>query len=89
MRLSLEYEPEGLLEKVGDKFNIVENQAEADLDRFKTFIKAEGCGTGAWRGSVDPGAAFGTAAEPVARRAMLERLVCLARRLPPDWAPEQ
>jgi hypothetical protein len=28
-------EPEGLIEKVGDKLNIVENQAEADLERFQ------------------------------------------------------
>ena len=60
VHLSLEYEPEGLLEKVGDKLNIVENQAEADLDRFKAFIEAEGYATGAWRGSVNEGAAVGT-----------------------------
>jgi ribosome-associated toxin RatA of RatAB toxin-antitoxin module len=60
VHLALEYEPEGLLEKVGDKLNIVENQAEADLDRFKAFIEAEGYATGAWRGSVNEGAAVGT-----------------------------
>src|SRR5918997_4896446 len=60
VHLSLEYEPEGLVEKVGDKLNIVENQAEADLDRFKAFIEAEGYATGAWRGSVNEGAAVGT-----------------------------
>src|SRR6476661_163035 len=60
VHLSLEFEPEGLLEKVGDKLNIVENQAEADLDRFKAFIEAEGYATGAWRGSVNEGAAVGT-----------------------------
>jgi carbon monoxide dehydrogenase subunit G len=60
VHLSLEYEPEGLVEKVGDKLNIVENQAEADLDRFKAFIEAEGYATGAWRGSVGEGTAVGT-----------------------------
>jgi len=60
VHLSLEYEPEGLLEKVGDKLNVVENQAEADLDRFKAFIEAEGYATGAWRGSVNEGTAVGT-----------------------------
>jgi ribosome-associated toxin RatA of RatAB toxin-antitoxin module len=60
VHLSLEYEPEGLVEKVGDKLNIVENQAEADLDRFKAFIEAEGYATGAWRGSVNEGAGVGT-----------------------------
>lgn len=52
VHLSLEYEPEGLVEKVGDKLNVVENQAEGDLDRFKAFIEAEGYASGAWRGSV-------------------------------------
>ena len=52
VHLWLEYEPEGLVEKVGDKLNIVENQAERDLERFKAFIESEGYATGAWRGSV-------------------------------------
>jgi hypothetical protein len=58
--LSLEYEPEGLVEKVGDKLHIVENQAEADLDRFKAFIEARGRETGGWRGTVDEGAVAGS-----------------------------
>src|SRR5215216_6232399 len=37
VNLSLEYEPEVLVENVGDKLNIVENQAERDLERFKAF----------------------------------------------------
>src|SRR5919112_290532 len=59
VHLSLEYEPEGLVEKVGDKLNVVENQAEADLDRFKAFIEAEGYASGAWRGSVAGGGTVG------------------------------
>jgi carbon monoxide dehydrogenase subunit G len=55
VRLSLEYEPEGLVEKVGDKLNIVQNQAEADLERFKKFIESEGYASGAWRGTVNEG----------------------------------
>jgi uncharacterized membrane protein len=38
VNLTLEYEPEGLIENVGDKLNIVENRAEGDLERFKEFI---------------------------------------------------
>jgi carbon monoxide dehydrogenase subunit G len=60
VHLSLEYEPEGLVEKVGDKLNVVENQAEGDLDRFKAFIEAEGYATGAWRGTVDHGTQLGS-----------------------------
>jgi hemerythrin superfamily protein len=50
--LSLDYEPEGLVEKAGDALNIVERQAVGDLERFKTFIEARGAETGAWRGAV-------------------------------------
>jgi len=60
VRLVLEYEPEGLVEKIGDKLNVVENQAEGDLDRFKAFIEDEGYATGAWRGSVQSATPVGT-----------------------------
>jgi carbon monoxide dehydrogenase subunit G len=60
LQLTLEYEPEGLIEKVGDKLHVVERQAEADLKRFKEFIEDEGYASGAWRGSVSSGAPVGT-----------------------------
>jgi uncharacterized membrane protein len=60
VRLTLEYEPEGVVEKIGDKLNVVEKQAEGDLQRFKEFIEAEGYATGAWRGSINEGAPSGT-----------------------------
>lgn len=60
VRLSLEYEPEGLVEKVGDKLGVVENTAAKDLERFKAFIEDEGYATGAWRGEVNAGGAVGT-----------------------------
>jgi carbon monoxide dehydrogenase subunit G len=58
--LSMEYEPEGLIEKVGDALNIIEHQAEGDLGRFKAFIESERYATGAWRGSVNEGVGIGT-----------------------------
>ena len=60
VQLSLEYEPEGVVEKIGDKLNVVEKQAESDLERFKAFIEDEGYATGAWRGTVGEGAPAGT-----------------------------
>jgi carbon monoxide dehydrogenase subunit G len=60
VRLSLEYEPEGLVEKVGDFLNVVEKQAQSDLERFKQFIESRGVETGAWRGSVNEAGAAGT-----------------------------
>jgi hypothetical protein len=55
VRLELEYEPEGLVEKAGDALNIVDRQARADLDKFKEYIESRDLETGAWRGDV-PGA---------------------------------
>jgi len=51
--LQLDYEPEGLVENVGDKLGIVGRRAEGDLERFKKFIESRGAESGAWRGEVD------------------------------------
>lgn len=59
--LLLDYEPEGLVEKVGDVLNVVERQVESDLERFKAFIESQGGATGAWRGSIGTPGADGTA----------------------------
>ncbi|SCL57386.1 Polyketide cyclase / dehydrase and lipid transport [Micromonospora citrea] len=60
VQLHLEYEPEGMVEKAGDKLNIVERQAESDLRKFKSYIEERGVETGAWRGTVDGGLGVGT-----------------------------
>ena len=60
VHLTLEYEPEGLVEQVGDKLGVVERQVTSDLERFKALVESEGYATGAWRGSVNPGAGVGT-----------------------------
>jgi uncharacterized membrane protein len=48
--LELEYEPEGLVEQVGDKLGIVGRQVTSDLERFKALIEDQGYESGAWRG---------------------------------------
>jgi len=58
--LSLEYEPEGVVEQVGDKLGIVERQVTSDLERFKALVESEGYASGAWRGSINEGLAVGT-----------------------------
>jgi polyketide cyclase/dehydrase/lipid transport protein len=60
VHLTLEYEPEGLVEQVGDKLGLVERQVRADLERFKALVEDEAYPTGAWRGTIDAGAAVGT-----------------------------
>lgn len=53
IRLSLEYDPKGIVENVGDKLGIVERTAEGDLERFKKFIEERGGHeTGGWRGEI-------------------------------------
>jgi hypothetical protein len=51
--LQLDFDPDGLVETVGDKLGLVTRQAEEDLARFKRFIEAQGSETGAWRGEVE------------------------------------
>jgi carbon monoxide dehydrogenase subunit G len=56
VRLTLEFEPEGLVERIGDVLDIVDRQAVADLDRFKEFIeKSQGPAAGGWRGTIEDG----------------------------------
>ena len=52
VRLVLEYDPEGFVEKVGNWLNIVSRQAQNDLEKFKEFIEDSESETGAWRGIV-------------------------------------
>ncbi|GIF50640.1 polyketide cyclase/dehydrase/lipid transport protein [Asanoa ferruginea] len=48
----MEYEPDGMLEKAGDKLGMVDRRVEGDLKRFKEFIEGRGDETGGWRGEV-------------------------------------
>ena len=51
----VEYDPQGLVETIGDKLGFVEGRVEGDLERFKEFVEKRGVETGAWRGEVDSG----------------------------------
>ena len=55
VRLTLEFEPEGVVERIGDVMDVVQRQAVADLDRFKEFIEGQGSATGGWRGTIEDG----------------------------------
>jgi len=52
VHLELEYEPEGIVENVGDFLGLVALRARGDLARFKDFIERRGHETGAWRGRI-------------------------------------
>ena len=48
----MDIDPDGFLEKVGDKLGVIEGRVKSDLERFKEFIESRGGETGAWRGDV-------------------------------------
>jgi uncharacterized membrane protein len=63
--LQLEYDPEGVVENVGDTIGVVSARVAGDLERFKEFIESRGRETGAWRGKIER-------PEPTARDRRLE-----------------
>ena len=50
--LQMEYDPDGVLEHVGDATGVVSQRVRGDLERFKHYIETRGGETGAWRGTV-------------------------------------
>lgn len=50
--LQMDYEPEGMDEKIGDALGAVRMETRANLKRFKQMLESRGSETGAWRGSV-------------------------------------
>jgi hypothetical protein len=50
--LQMEYDPEGMVEHVGDAVGVVGQRVIGDLERFKKYIESRGQETGAWRGTV-------------------------------------
>jgi uncharacterized membrane protein len=63
--VQMDTEPEGVLEKVGDRLGLAKRRVKGDLERFKEMIEARGTETGAWRGEVEqPGEATGRGGEP-------------------------
>ena len=53
--LQLAYDPEGVVENVGDALGVVSVRVKGDLQRFKEFIESRGAETGAWRGEIKQG----------------------------------
>ena len=49
----MEIDPEGFVEKVGDKTGLIDRRVKGDMKRFREFIESRGSETGAWRGEVD------------------------------------
>ena len=54
--LQLEWDSEGLIEKLGSAIGQDDRQVKGDLGRFKELIESRGAESGAWRGEVEQGA---------------------------------
>src|SRR5213596_2333501 len=50
--LKLNYDPEGVMENVGELLGVVGRRVEGDLQRFKEFIQTRALETGACRGEI-------------------------------------
>jgi uncharacterized membrane protein len=50
--VQLDWDAEGIVEKVGAVVGVDDHQVKADLNRFKEYIESQGHEDGAWRGDV-------------------------------------
>jgi uncharacterized membrane protein len=50
--VQIDWEPQGVVEKVGSVLNVDEHRVKADTKKFKEFIESRGAASGAWRGDV-------------------------------------
>jgi len=55
VNVQMQYEAEGLTEKLGSAVGADSRRVKGDLERFKEFIESRGTETGAWRGEVEGG----------------------------------
>ena len=55
VNLTMEYEPRGAVENVGDALGALNRRLETTMKQFKEFIEGRGGETGAWRGEVHGG----------------------------------
>jgi uncharacterized membrane protein len=53
--LTMEYEPKGAVENIGDALGALNRRIETTMKQFKEFIENRGGETGAWRGEVRGG----------------------------------
>jgi uncharacterized membrane protein len=49
----MEYQPDGIVERIGSALGADELRVKADLESFKVMVEELGRETGAWRGEVD------------------------------------
>ncbi len=52
VRLMMEYEPQGVLENIGDALGAMGTSVQSSVDGFKRYIESRGVEEGGWRGEV-------------------------------------
>ena len=55
VNLTMEYEPQGVMENLGDKLGVMSARVQTSVEDFKKFIEQRGQETGGWRGEVHGG----------------------------------
>ena len=55
VRLALQYEPQGAIEKTGDAMGAMTSRVQSTMEQFKKFIERRGAEEGGWRGEVHGG----------------------------------
>ena len=55
VRLTMEYQPETVIEKAGDAVGLVSAKVENAVEKFRDLVESRGTSTGAWRGEVHGG----------------------------------
>ena len=50
--LTMDVDPDGPIENIGDALGILDRRVKGDMERFKEFIESRGTETGAWRGEI-------------------------------------
>ena len=55
VNLTMEYEPQGAIENIGDALGVMSGRVETTVKQFKEFIEKRGAETGGWRGEVRGG----------------------------------
>ena len=51
--VQMDWEPEGVTEKIGAALGMDDRRVQGDLQRFKELIEQRGSESGAWRGEVE------------------------------------
>ena len=51
--VQMDWEPEGVTEKIGTALGMDDRRVQGDLKRFKELIEQQGSESGAWRGEVE------------------------------------